>query len=80
MYCRVNSIIWFILYFAGKDFLYLALNVILAVKMKSVFAVSNTSISVLSPQMLLRILAISTSVARGSVCLIVLGAVATIWM
>ena len=63
-----------------KDFLHLALNVILAVKTKLAFAVSDTSISVLSPQMLLRILAISASVARGPVRLIVLETVATIWM
>ena len=53
---------------------------ILAVNMKLALAVGNTSISAPSPQMFLRILAISTLVARGPVHLIVLGAVVTIWI
>jgi len=54
------------------------LKVTLAVKTKSVLTVSETSISALSPQMLLRMLLISASVARGAVHHMVLGAVATI--
>ena len=78
MYCNVSSVSWFILYFAGNVLLQLVLKVTLAVKTKSVLTVSETSISALSPQMLLRMLLISASVARGAVRHMVLGAVATI--
>lgn len=52
----------------------------LAVKTKLALTVGETSISAPTPQMLLRILVISVSVMRGPVRLMVLGAVATIWM
>jgi len=79
-YCRVSSVSWFILYFAGKVFLQLVLKATLAVKTKSALTVGKTSISALSPQIFLRMLVISASVARGVVHLMVLGAVATIWI
>ena len=65
-YCRVSSVIWFILYFAGKVFLQLGFNMILAVNMKLVLVVGDTSISTLFPQMFLRMLAISTVIVRGT--------------